>query len=183
MTASFSLLNRYSPPLSGESADMPVWIFCLVTVLYTAATLLGGRHLKKRASTASAEVELVFDGRAVRLHAMCDSGNLLRDTISGRPVLIADTAATEALFLGKYPPASSWSAETLSELPEPLARRIRLIPTNSVGGDRLMVALRPDGLLLHDQSGTHTADALVGFAELHCALRDCKALIPPELLT
>ena len=183
MTASFSLLNRYSPPISEESAEMPVWIFCLITVLSTAATLLGGRHLKKRASTASAEVELIFDGRAVRLRAMCDSGNLLRDAISGRPVLIADTDAAEPLFHGKYPPASSWRAEALSELPDGLAKRVRLIPTNSVGGDRLMVALRPDKLLLHDQSGTHSADALIGFAELHCALRDCKALIPPELLT
>lgn len=183
MTASFSLLNRYSPPISQESADMPVWIFCLVTVLSTVATLLGGRHLKKRASTTSAVVEIVFDGRSVKLRAMCDSGNLLRDSISGRPVLIADSDAVSPLFQGKHPPASTWNAESISSFPPTLAERVRLVPTNSVGGDRLMVALRPDKLFLHDKSGAHSADALVGFTQLHCALRDCKALIPPELLT
>ena len=182
MTACFSLLNRYSPPISQESASMPVWIFCLVTVLSTAATLLGGRHMKKRASTAEAVVEIVFDGRTVKLRAMCDSGNLLHDSISGKPVLIADFQAASPLFQGKHPPASTWSAESISSFPPPLAERVRLIPTSSVGGDRLMVALRPDKLLLHDKNGSHSTDALVGFAELHCALRDCKALIPPELL-
>ena len=183
MTASFSLLNRYAPPISQENAEMPVWIFCLITVASTVTTLLGGHHLKKRASTTCAEVEIEFDGRSVTFRAMCDSGNLLRDSISGKPVLIADARAAAPLFFGKYPPSTVWDATDLSTLPAPLARRIRLIPTSSIGGDRLMVALRPDKLLLHDKNGTHRVEALVGFAELSCALRECKALLPPELLT
>lgn len=182
MTACFSLLNRYSPPISQESAQMPVWIFCLVTILSALATLLGGRHLKKRASTSCAIVEIVFDGCSVKLRAMCDSGNLLRDSISGRPVLVADAQAASALFREKHLPIPSWSAESLPSFPSTLAERVRLIPIHSVGGDRLMVALRPDKLFLHDENGSHAADALVGFTDLHCAPRDCQALIPSDLL-
>ncbi len=174
MTACFSLLNRYAPPVSEENADIPVWIFCLVTVTSALATFFGGRHLRKKASTAGAQVEIFFDGRRLTLQAMCDSGNLLRDPVSGRPVLLVENKLASALFPHTCPP----TPETVSSLPASVCARIRLIPTSSVGGTRMIVALRPDRLLLRDAKGTHQADALVGFAELS----ECQALMPPELV-
>ncbi len=177
MTACFSLLNRYAPPVSEENADIPVWIFCLVTITSALATFFGGRHLRKKANTASAEAEIFFDGRRLTLQAMCDSGNLLRDPVSGRPILLVDNKIAAPLFPRITPP-ENWTPETVASLPTTLCARIRLIPTTSVGGTRMLIAFRPDKLLLRDNRGTHSADALVGFAELS----ECQALIPPELV-
>ncbi len=180
MTAVFSLLNRYAPPPETESADIPVWIFVLVTLLSALATLFGGRHLRKRATITTARVKIDLGGHTVDLGAMSDSGNLLRDPVSGKQVLLIDTEAAAPLFshLGGIP-----AVESITALPPALAPRARLIPTSSVGGERMIVAFRPDGLWLTDSHGTHTVDALVGLADLSHAPPDHKAILPPELIS
>ncbi len=182
MTACFSLLNRYAPPVTSESADIPAWIFCLVSVISALATFFGGKHLRSRSSSKGAEAEIKLNNRTLKIRAMCDSGNLLKDPVSGKPVLLISSKHASSLFPPSCPPVSTWDPQSVTGLPPFIHSRIRFIPTSSVGGNRLIIALRPDELLLHDERGAHVADALVGFADLSGAGQEYKALIPPELI-
>lgn len=115
-------------------------------------------------------VTLAWDDRRVRLTALCDTGNALRDPATGRPVLIAEIVQVRELFPAELRPLlSSGSmhspADLLGRLGE-LRTRFRLIPYQAIGVaggmllavrtdwgevggkryDRLMVALSPTGL-------------------------------------
>lgn len=86
----------------------------------------------------SAEVEISLSGKSVKLCAMTDSGNLLREPISGRPViLLSDSAATRLV--------GATSLEMPEEkLPPELGKRLRLIPYRTVEGAGMLRGFMPD---------------------------------------
>ena len=185
MTAIFSLLNRAAPSFDsfGETTALPLPTLISVAALSVALTYAGGRFLKKRSEVENVTVEVCFDGRRIDLSAMCDSGNLLRDPIFGKSVIVADKSMAKYLV-----PELSVDSELIHNreiefLRPELAGRIRLIPASTANSESLILAIRPDKILVKDSKDTHEADALIAFAEIKSALCGCNALIPPELLT
>ncbi len=95
-----------------------------------------------------AAVRVVLGGRQARFTALRDTGNTLRDPISGCPVLVADGA-----LLGRLLPELRVTAAEL-KMPAALLERInarcpalrpRLLPYKAVGVDGgLLLALRPE---------------------------------------
>ena len=185
MTAIFNLLNRLSPPTDqfSDGEGIPLWILAPVTALSAFITWIGGRFLRKRAQTVSAVVEIRLGKKTAIIRGMCDSGNLLRDAISGKSIIVSDKRNAKNLLPVDCPPIDQWTVESIDELPPSVRSRLRLIPAGTANGEGLMMALRPDAVILRTSNGTRTADALIGFADVHCALHDCTALIPPEFIT
>lgn len=184
MTAIFSLLNRLSPPLSEleESADIPLWVLIPVGIFSGLAALFGGRFLHKRAQTKTFRLEVQLGGRKISCLAFCDSGNLLCDPLDGKRVLLLDKSLAPLLLPANLK-AHVLSANTsVDDLPPPLRSRLRVIPVQTANAESILLALKPDRILMKSEKETHRVDALIGFAELGGALRDCKALIPPELV-
>ncbi len=185
MTAVFNGMNRADPPLDSfrDDGSIPLWLFAAVTALSSLVTWVGGRFLRRRAQVTQAQVEIRLGDKKAVLEAMCDSGNLLRDTLSGRPVIVADVKHTAALLPAECGGITKWDTDAIGRLPSSLAARVRLIPTSSVEADGLILALRPDSIVIRTGNRTRTADALIGFARVRAPLRTCTALLPPELLT
>ena len=137
----------------GAGGPVPVSLRVLVLsfgVCYAALRLFFGRFLERRErAVVPVEVELGA-GRAV-FRALRDTGNGLYDPVSGRHVLVADTAALACLFPAGVPlPGPEESPpqvfRRLSPLP-PFRGRLRLVPYSAVGTDRgLLVCFRPDRL-------------------------------------
>lgn len=91
-------------------------------------------------------VRITLGGRAVELTALRDTGNCLRDPVSGCPVLVADGAVLKRLL-----PEASITPEALARPGELLCRipmaHPRLIPYRTVGVARgLLLAIRPERL-------------------------------------
>ena len=184
MTAIFNLLNRAAPPLDDFTGgrDMPVWLFAAVAAASSAITWIGGRFLRTRSQVTSADVEIRLGKRKTVVRAMCDSGNLLRDSLSGKPVIVSDTREAINLLPADCPAIADWNTETVASLPPHIASRVRMIPMGTANAEGLMFALRPDSIVIRTGNKTRAADALVGFADVHCALSDCAAILPPELI-
>jgi stage II sporulation protein GA (sporulation sigma-E factor processing peptidase) len=184
MTAIFSLLNRLSPPLTElkESTDIPPWILISVAVLSGLTTLLGGRFLHKKAQRKTVHLDVRIGARKVSCFAFCDSGNLLCDPLDGRHVILLDKSLAPLLLPADQETLIFSVNEWIERIPEDLARRVRVIPIRTANAESFLYALRPDRILLKDGKETHTVDALIGFTEFGGALRECKALIPPELV-
>lgn len=184
MSVIFNFLNRHSPPpesLAGTE-EMPLWLFAAVAVVASLFTRIGGSFLRRRSQIKSADVEVRIGKRKAVLRAMCDSGNLLRDSISGRPVIISDRREAVNLLPLDCPPISDWGIASAANFPTDIASRIRMIPASTAGGEGLILALRPDSVVIRVGKHTHSSDALIGFADIRCALSDCNALIPSELI-
>ena len=87
-------------------------------------------------------VTLMLEGRAVQLRALRDTGNTLRDPVTGQPVLIADNRILAQLLPAAQLPRDPTQA--LSELSWQYPKlRFRLIPYRAVGVDAgLLPAVR-----------------------------------------
>lgn len=102
-------------------------------------------------------VTITHGGNTVQLTALVDTGNTLRDPISGQPVLVADAGAAWKLL--------ELTERQLMEPVETLATcgcpGLRLIPYSAVGQTRgLLLGLRVDQLLIDGRA----EEMIVAFA-------------------
>ena len=101
-------------------------------------------------------VSLSREGRTIHLNALVDTGNSLRDPITGEPVLVVSAQAAQALT-GLREEQLRSPVKTLCDPPVP---GLRLIPCTTVGGSTMLLALR----IPIASIGSRTGPALVAFA-------------------
>ena len=99
-------------------------------------------------------VELTYGAQTVRLTALRDTGNSLRDPITGKPVLIVGADIAEKLT-GLSPAALRDPVRTMGSLPG-----LRLIPYRTVGNTGFLLALRIPSVKIGNRQGS----ALVAFS-------------------
>lgn len=97
------------------------------------------------------QVELRVEERSIILPAMLDSGNLLRDPITGLPVLVIPARAARTLFPDLGDPGR------LTELP----LGFRLLNVRTAAGSSLLPMFRPDLCRIYLNGSACKADLLV----------------------
>ncbi len=150
--------------------------YLLVSVFFKGA----GQHSGVTGELLPAR--LTLGERTVELTALVDTGNTLRDPVSGRRVMVAEGAALEGLF----PPEHRPDPDDLRDPAQGLLRlgtgawrgRFRLLPYRAVGVERgLLLALKVDGLRL---GGWEQGAALVALSPTPVSDGgSCRALTPP----
>ncbi len=102
-------------------------------------------------------VELSYNGKQMRLTALWDTGNLLRDPITGDGVLVIDAGSAQALT-GLTPRQLSSPISAMAEPPIP---GLRLIPYKTVGHPAgFLLAMRLNDVTI----GKRTGSCVVAFA-------------------
>ncbi len=102
------------------------------------------------------KMDLVVEGKTLRLVALVDTGNNLRDPVSGLPVVVVDWNALHEVMPGE---AYTFFQSTWDDIPSGLAdsslgRKLRLIPYESLSGQKgVLPGFRPDLLLLTKKNG------------------------------
>ncbi|MBQ8849411.1 MAG: sigma-E processing peptidase SpoIIGA [Clostridia bacterium] len=178
MTALYYIFNRtdiFGFIRESDGDGLSVWLFALLAIISAAITLVGGRGFTKRMSAREAEVEITYLTRSVRLHGICDSGNLLRDPISGKPCIVADRSKMKEIL-----PETLLSADAagLERLSADERRRIVLIPTKTVSGEGMLIGIRVEKIKISVGGRAREADAVVALS----GLSDSEALVPSCLL-
>lgn len=178
MTALYTLLNRLELPLEMLKGDgLSVWTFALLSAVAGLMTARGGRFFGFSKKTRSVTVSATILGCEVTLRALVDSGNLLRDPVSGRSVIVADRKKLEALLPDG---ARELLAHPLTAQDLTYAKQLRLIPAETASGRALLPAFLPSHLSIRDGKSVHGADYLVAAAELGEHARGFDAIIPLE---
>lgn len=186
MTAFFHLLNRSSllegaEPSSGDGIS--VWIFALLALISAAITLIGGRFFTRRTSQKNAEVQVFYDGRSTRLHAMTDNGNLLREPMSGRPCIVADVKAMSSILPREILRAAKADDPSAMETVSPAhVKNLRLIPTHTAAGEGLLLGIRMERILVECGKTSREVDAMIVLADLGDTADGNEALLPAQLL-
>ena len=116
------------------------------------------------------QVELRVEDESVILPAMLDSGNLMRDPITGLPVLVIPQGAANTLF----PDRTNWDA--LTELP----LCFRLLSVRTAAGSALLPMFRPDECRIYLNGHSCKADLLVAVAGREYS--GVQALVPMAAL-
>ena len=183
MTALYNLLNRTRlAELFPEGEDGPgTWLFALLALVGSGITLWGGRFFRRSAAVRRCRVTVELDGRRVELEGMVDTGNLLRDPLSGRAVICGEREALTAILSPALAKAMGGGGmESLSDSAD--ARRFRLIPAGTATGSGMLAGFLPDRVevaFLHkSREEVRVVDAVVAAAELE----GVEALVPAEVL-
>lgn len=137
------LLQRQTSPWMSLTAAMAAsWL------VYLLVSLLPGVIREVQ------QVELTVGERSVLLPAMLDSGNLLRDSITGLPVLVVPWRAMMVLF----PQAGDWMQ------PGQLPPGFRLLNVRTAAGGGLLPLFRPDLCRLYVRGRRWETELLVAAA-------------------
>ncbi len=178
MSALYSLFNRADAAggQDGGTGAGTVGFFLLAAVA-ALITLLGGRFFRRSAAGTHCRIEVTLAGKRAATDAFVDSGNLLREPLSGLPVVVMDPGVAEAL-LGRR----GCDELLAGRMPADLGARLRPVPSTGATGKKLLIAVRPDTVTVTDEKGrSHSVQAYFVLTELPGADR-CHALISPELL-
>ena len=175
MTALYAWLNRLDLPLEALGEDgISVWLFAVLASVSGFLTARGGMFFGLARKTKSVTVEVVWMGQSIVLRAMVDSGNLLRDPLSGRSVIVADQKKLASFLPKKFPKTGE-----LCEDYE-LAKRLRIIPTRTATGESFLTAIIPDRLTVVENGERRESDYLIAPADLGGAAKGFDALISIE---
>ena len=148
MTALFWALNRLNLPIDSLTEDhISVWLFAVLALVSGILTRRGGALLGRANKAKSVAVEAVLFGKKVAFRALVDSGNLLVEPISGRPVILVDPKVLRGIL---PPEVLSGAADPARLQNADLARRMRLIPASGATGEKLLTAVVPDALWLSE---------------------------------
>ncbi|MCL2213409.1 MAG: sigma-E processing peptidase SpoIIGA [Oscillospiraceae bacterium] len=148
MTAFYNLLNQiFAPGQLSESSANPIqlWHLAVLAAAAAATALVWGRVTYSKAKKPEVSITLTLFGSSTEVIGMVDSGNLLVEPISGRSVIMVKSGVAALLL---PPEARDLSLGGITSVPEKLAGRIRMIPTQSVGGHRMIVGILPDKLVV-----------------------------------
>lgn len=182
MTALYSLLNRLSLPFDAIEGDgISAWLFALLALVAGLATSRGGRLLGLSGRVRSVVVEAVLFGKTVTLNAMVDTGNLLRDPVSGRGVIVADRkkiahVLPKSLIFNEREGEKELFARLEGD--PTLARKVRLIPARTATGEGLICAVIPELLTVKTERETYQADYLIAWSALDGSAEGFDAVIP-----
>lgn len=98
--------------------------------------------LRRVSRKRNVRVKITFDSRTVDVIGIVDSGNILKDPITGDGVIIVSRdLLPEKLQIGDF-----FDTDELTE--KNLAGKTRLIPVTSVTSSKMLLALRPDSVKL-----------------------------------
>lgn len=97
---------------------------------------------KKLSNREIYKVRITFRNVSVETTGFVDTGNNLKDGLSGRPVIVAELSAVAPLFT--FAEINYLKSDVFGEIPETLKTKIHLIPCNTVSGESLLPAVIPD---------------------------------------
>lgn len=186
MTALYHLLNRAGvaailSELSGGGGDgLGSWMFLLLVLIGGAVSLWGGRLMRRSRAVRYCDLTVELDGKAATLRGMVDSGNLLRDPMSGRLVVCADGEALRGILSPSLAAVMEGASPDAIGLSSADARRVRIIPAGTATGAGILYSFLPDRMILTDGGGEREVDAVVAVTSV--PTEGVEALIPAELM-
>jgi stage II sporulation protein GA (sporulation sigma-E factor processing peptidase) len=191
MTLLYSQLNRIPGVTDRVEEDgLAAWLFFALALVSSVLTALWGRCFRRETGRRRVRVAVEQQGRRAEICGIVDSGNLLRDPISGRPVIPVEAERLRAvappslLALTEQTPPADALAWLEREGEGELARRLRLIPARSATGERLMVGWRPDRVTVAEEGRREerVIEALIVPVHLSGRGDGIAALLPSELI-
>ena len=183
MSGIASLLSHMEAPIGTQGTELSSGVFFLLAALGGALTFAWGRLTQRRAKGKITRLTLCFAGKMLSVACMVDTANLLRDPVSGKPVVLLDRqTATGLLPQSILRIAEQNDATRLGGLSHELACRVRLIPAAAATGRGLVLAVAPDRAVLDTDKGEIEVDVLIAPVALMNDGNDYKALLPAELM-
>lgn len=145
--------------------------------LYAVIWLLGRFVFRRGKESVRAQAVLNFNGNTVTLNGIIDTGNLLADTFTGKPVnIISQNAALELL-------PSEYVAGAIDPSGGKIPSGMHLVVSETVGGTALMCAFEVDEMRVNTYNGSVVIKkATVAVSSRSDFGADCSVLLNSQLM-
>jgi stage II sporulation protein GA (sporulation sigma-E factor processing peptidase) len=190
-------VTRNTAVYLGALGYLYVLLGCVLTWLIFSffSDFIRGRTIKER---TWADVEIAMEGRTAAMRGMVDTGNFLKDPLTGKPVMIISADAAKRLIPEEIV-MEAVKGEKTPALPEVLmkssyANRFRMIPFHAIGEERgWLVGIRPDEIRIgvhngkgSDRTVTASEGAILaiykGMFSGGQTEEDCSILLHPSMI-
>ena len=148
MTAICATAGRTEVPSGGGNTVLLLAGSAVCVILTRLILRCGGKR--------SVTVRLTLDGRSCEFAALCDSGNLVREPLSSRPVILADRSVLRTVV-----PELCRGGAVPERIPDRLSSRIRLIPVNGALGGGMLTGFSADSVEIVSGGRERACDALI----------------------
>ncbi len=182
MTALFNLVNKLDLPFDMADGDgLSVWGFALLAIIAGIFAIFGGNFIFKKKEIRDCQLKISFDGKEKIFNGMSDSGNLVRDPISGKPVIIIDRSLADGFVDTKI------LEDFISGVPSKSKAYsgMRIAPINTVSGKSVIVLLCADKISLIYNRGSKQEsiqpDAMFALGDIGKSANGYDAIIPYSL--
>lgn len=127
------------------------------------------------------DLEILNNGKTVKLFAKVDTGNSLKEPFSNKPVIVAEYESIKDIL----PPevknyiqdnVEDWTAKGKK------TSLLRVIPYSTVSGEGLLSAFIPEKVTIRYKNKTYIKETFLAISKRNLFLWDYKALVPPDLI-
>ena len=184
MTAIFNLLSRLELPLDMIRADgISTYLFAILAAIAGVISLKSGQVISRKSSIRECRLYVRFCGQDFEFNGFSDSGNLVRDPISGKAVIFLDRSVIEKkqslTFLDEF------ARGEMS--PDAPSKSLRLISLHTAAGSTIAVAAMPESLKIeYNDSKNRTSaieiNALISPCDIGKSAQGYNAIIPSEII-
>ena len=182
MTALFNLINKLNLPFDIADGDgLSVWGFALLAIIAGIFAIFGGNFIFKKKEIRDCQLKILFGGKEKIFNGLSDSGNLVRDPISDKPVIIIDRSLADGFvdnriledFIGGIPNENKAYSG------------MRIAPIRTVSGKSVIVLLRAEKITLTYNRGSKQesiqSDAMFALGDIGKSAEGYDAIIPYSL--
>ena len=184
MTALFNLLNKLDLPLELVGEDsISTYLFAVLAVISGIISLKSGEVISRRAPIKECRVSVKFCGKNFEFLGLSDSGNLVRDPISGKAVIFVEREIIERQQ------SLSFIDEFLKGnlIPDSPCKNLRIISLKTASGASVAVAALPEVIRaeFENKKGKTVSvelDAMISPCDIGSNANGYTAIVPSEII-
>lgn len=183
--ACIAFFMLFSPPFAIRNGAVyidisPLMLVGIILACYIVIRIICRVSGRSVPSQEICWLTIEHNGASVKLIAKTDTGNMLKEPFSNIPVIVAEREKLETLlpkeisdYLLKTASVDNTSYEYMSS--------IRLVPYNSVGGEGLLPAFKPDSIIILLNGRSTKADAYIAVTNRKLS-ETFSAIVPSEII-
>jgi len=181
MTLIYSKLGKYKDYIDSSGdivsalGEVPLWAFVLCAALSAVLAKLFSKIMSKRCALRECEISLGIGGETRELTALVDSGNLIADPISERPVVFISRAFWD-MIPEKHRSVMRGESNNFEDF-----SGVRVIPCSTVGGAGVIYAIIPDIFYIKTKDEYEARDVLISVGENE-SYGGNDALVPSSII-
>lgn len=157
ITAIYNLFNSYKNSqkiyingnINSIVSDIPASRFVILAIVSLILAFVFGRVFNRKSKIKSAVVTAIFKGNLITFEGLSDSGNLLKEPISGMPVIVTKYETLKPLLPNElHAVFENHDTDRLFDLDFSLIRRVKVIPMSTVGHEGILMGFVPEKLVV-----------------------------------
>ena len=157
--------------------DLPFGLLIILAIICGLFSFLSGKIIRKRNTTKECELIITLNKQSITLKGLIDSGNLLKEPISGKPVIIATFNSLRKIIPIELFDLFKNKGTNIPHKCEYISR-IRIIPTSTINDRNVLFGIFPDSVILDKK----IVDVYIAITNDKDDFGNFSAIVPNEII-